>query len=487
MLIYDQTCAAEKRRRRKRGKMVDPAKRTLINAAVCEGCGDCGVKSNCVSVLPMETEFGRKREIDQSNCNKDFRCVKGFCPSFVTVHGGGLQEEEGQRSGGATSTRCRRRRSPATWPSPGTSSITGIGGTGVVTIGALLGMAAHLERKGAQRARPDRPGAEGRRGHHARAHRASTPADIHAVRIAAGEADLVLGCDMVVVNDYWALSKIRAGRSHVVLNTYEAMPGTVHPQHRPAVPGAATSSPRCAPRSAAREPMLVDATELATALMGDAIATNLFMLGYAWQQGLVPLSLEALMRAIELNGAAVEMNKTAFAWGRLAAHDLGAVQRAAGVGAAPRGADFTRWRARHGRRLRSATASLAQTLDEAIALPREVPDRVPGRGLRRAATPRSWQRVRAAEAAARARHHRPVRSRGPLPFKLMAYKDEYEVARLYTTGDFEQRMRETFDGDFKLHFNLAPPLLREARMPTATWSSANTARGCSPRSSCSSA
>jgi indolepyruvate ferredoxin oxidoreductase len=221
VMIYDQTCATEKRRRRKRGKMVDPKKRRVIISLVCEGCGDCGEKSFCVSVLPKETAFGRKREIDQSACNKDYSCVKGFCPSFVTVDGGQLRKSVPARA--RTPCEFAAAGAPAL-DQPWNILITGVGGTGVVTIGALLGMAGHLEHKGATVL--DQTGLAQKGGAvttHIRI--ASSPSDIHAVRIAAGEADLVLGCDMVVVNDYWALSKIRADRTQVVLNTYQAMPG----------------------------------------------------------------------------------------------------------------------------------------------------------------------------------------------------------------------------------------------------------------------
>ena len=454
VLIFDQTCAAEKRRRRKRGKMVDPAKRTVINPAVCEGCGDCGVKSNCVSVLPLETEFGRKREIDQSNCNKDFSCVKGFCPSFVTVHGGGLKKKKGAGKDVDFSV-LPEPTFKSDLSEPWNILITGIGGTGVVTIGALLGMAAHLEKKGGSVL--DQTGLAQKGGAvttHVRI--AKDPADIHAVRIAAGEADLVLGCDMVVVNDYWALSKIRADRSHVVLNSYEAMPGTFTRNTELQFPAkdiiAAVKT-----GSGGRDPMVVDASELALALMGDAIATNLFMLGYAWQQGLVPVSFEALMRAIELNGAAIEMNRKAFAWGRLAAHDIDTVKKAAGATAAPTTADFV------GAGM-AATASafigegkLTQTLDEAITLRAKFLTEYQDakyaaqytnflQKVRRAETERTPGLTGVSEAVAR------------YYFKLMAYKDEYEVARLYTTGDFEKRIRDTFEGDFKIHANLAPPM-----------------------------
>ncbi|HKW53249.1 MAG TPA: indolepyruvate ferredoxin oxidoreductase family protein, partial [Stellaceae bacterium] len=301
VIVYDQTCAAEKRRRRKRGQYPDPPKRVFINELVCEGCGDCSEKSNCVSVTPVETEFGRKRAIDQSNCNKDYSCVKGFCPSFVTVHGGSLRKL--RREAVAEDPFAALPPAPVkALGQPYGILVTGIGGTGVVTIDALIGMAAHLEGKGATVL--DQTGLAQKGGAvtcHLRI--ARSPSEIHAVRIAAGEADLVLGCDMVVVNDYWALSKIRAGRAHVVLNTYEAMPGTFTMKPDLAFPAKQIVDAVTHALDGAK-PELVDATDLATKLLGDSIASNLFMLGYAWQKGWVPLSLQALMRAIELNAAA---------------------------------------------------------------------------------------------------------------------------------------------------------------------------------------
>jgi len=492
ILIYDQTCATEKRRRRKRGKLPDPQKRVMVNSLVCEGCGDCGVKSFCVSVLPKETEFGRKREIDQSNCNKDYSCVEGFCPSFVTVHGGQLKK-------GAKVSAAERLGNlqppgiPNRLDKPWNILITGVGGTGVVTIGALIGMAGHLEGKGATVL--DQTGLAQKGGAvttHIRI--AETPADIHAVRIAAGEADLVLGCDMVVVNDYWALSKIREGRSNVVLNTYEAMPGTFTTRPDMQFPAADIVA---AVRTAlgGGEPALVDATRIATALMGDAIAANLFMLGYAWQKGLVPLSLESLMRAVELNGAAVEMNKTAFAWGRLAAVDMAAVVEAAGIVVnAPTAAEATP----HALTPLAPTASegrvsglAAPAADRDVHELRHVPaasvqqkdwfqplddgrlsrsiDELVGRRIaflyeyQDGAYAKRYadfvERVRAAETKAAPGSTDLSEAVARYAFKLMAYKDEYEVARLYTSGEFEQRVRNTFEGDIKLHFHLAPPLL----------------------------
>jgi indolepyruvate ferredoxin oxidoreductase len=445
VLIFDQTCAAEKRRRRKRGKMPDPAKRTAINSLVCEGCGDCGVKSNCVSVLPKETEYGRKREIDQSNCNKDFSCVKGFCPSFVTIKGGGLRKRKGTGN----------KELLANLPEPQIRSnldqpwnilITGVGGTGVVTIGALLGMAAHLEHKGASVL--DQTGLAQKGGAvttHVRI--AKSPADIHAVRIAAGEADLVLGCDMVVVNDYWALSKIRADRTEVVINDYQAMPGPFTRQPDMQFPADGIVE---AIRTAlgGREPVQVAATEIATTLMGDAIATNLFMLGVAWQRGLVPISYEALVRAIELNGAAIEMNKTAFAWGRLAAINPQAVLEAAGLVEAPQ-ADTLALPLDDERLSRN----LDETIERRVKFLTDYQDTAyAGRYVALV------DKVRQAEARKAPGSTALTEAVARYYFKLMAYKDEYEVARLYTSGEFKRRIEQQFDGDYKIHFNLAPPL-----------------------------
>ena len=493
ILIYDQTCATEKRRRRKRGKMVDPQKRVAINSLVCEGCGDCGQKSFCVSVLPKDTEFGRKREIDQSNCNKDFSCVEGFCPSFVTVHGGkprkGKKVNAADRLASLPAPQVRSDLSQ-----PWNILITGVGGTGVVTIGALLGMAGHLEGKGASVL--DQTGLAQKGGAvttHIRI--ARTPEDIHAVRIAAGEADLVLGCDMVVVNDYWVLSKVRGERSQVVLNTYEAMPGTftTHPDMQfPATDIIAGVKVALG----GREPMLVDATQVATALMGDAIASNLFMLGYAWQQGLVPISYEAIMRAVELNGAAIEMNKTAFAWGRLAVVNPQAVQEAAGLirnaqtesERTPRALqvlppgewESTEWGANAAPRnpgneseLRGLPEDGAHGGDVAflplddLRLSRSLDELIARRKDFLTEYQDAAYAARYTDLVAKVRNAENTRAPGSTAlteavaryfFKLMAYKDEYEVARLYTSGEFKRRLEQQFEGDYEVHFHLAPPL-----------------------------
>ncbi|MFK3846370.1 indolepyruvate ferredoxin oxidoreductase family protein, partial [Stenotrophomonas sp. NPDC078853] len=491
ILIYEQTCATEKRRRRKRGKLEDPAKRVVINSLVCEGCGDCGKKSFCVSVLPKETEFGRKRDIDQSNCNKDYSCTTGFCPSFVTVHGG--KPRKGSKRD--ASTLLDNLPAPpvrTALEQPWNILITGVGGTGVVTIGALLGMAGHLEGKGASVL--DQTGLAQKGGAvttHIRI--ARTPADIHAVRIAAGEADLVLGCDMVVVNDYWALSKVRAGRTQVVLNTYEAMPGSFTTRPDMQFPAAdIVAGIRVA--LGGESPLLLDATQLATALLGDAIAANLFILGYAWQQGLVPLSFDALMRAIELNGAAVAMNQQAFAWGRLAAVDPHAVQQAAGLvrnghtsaettpgplHALPPGEwESTEWGAttapRNSNDERELRGLPGHAGDDVAFLPLD--DERLSRSLdemitRRAAFLVDYQdeayadryrslvdRVRKGEQDTLGGSTALTETVARYLFKLMAYKDEYEVARLYTSGDFQRRLQQQFEGDYQLRFHLAPPL-----------------------------
>ena len=493
VLIYDQTCATEKRRRRKRGKMVDPQKRVVVNSLVCEGCGDCGKKSFCVSVLPKETEFGRKREIDQSNCNKDYSCTTGFCPSFVTVEGGGLRKKKG------SSAKDRLANLPlpqvaSDLSQPWNILLTGVGGTGVVTIGALLGMAGHLEGRGATVL--DQTGLAQKGGAvttHIRI--AKSPDDIHAVRIAAGEADLVLGCDMVVVNDYWVLSKIRSGRAQVVLNTYEAMPGTF--TTRPDMQFPATDIIAAINGALGGEGLhAVDATQIATALMGDAIATNLFILGYAWQKGLVPLSMDSLMRAIELNGAAVEMNKTAFAWGRLAVIDPAAVAEAAGLirnaqtaaEATPHALPMLKAGEWEGHEWGGNAAPLAavRNEDELRHLPSNaggdnvaflpLDDERLSRSLdeliaRRVAFLTEYQdaeyakgyagfvnRVRDAEQSKAPGSTDLTEAVARYAFKLMAYKDEYEVARLYTSGEFLRRVQQQFDGDYKLKFHLAPPL-----------------------------
>jgi len=440
VIIYDQTCAAEKRRRRKRNQYPDPAKRAFINDLVCEGCGDCGVKSNCVSVLPLETEFGRKRMIDQSACNKDFSCVKGFCPSFVTVHGGGVRKGKSSPAGQNVETLFAAVPEPQTpkLDQPYGIMVTGVGGTGVVTIGAILGMAAHLENKGFGAL--DMAGLAQKGGavwSHLQI--AAKPEDIRTVRLGSGGAKLVLGCDFVVSASQKTMDTTREG-TRMVVNTHQQMTGEFTRNANIQFP--AQSLRRTITKGVGEaNAEFVDATRIATALMGDSIATNLFMLGYALQKGLVPVSSEAINKAIELNGAAVKMNQAAFLWGRRAAVDLAAIERLI----APK-PDV------------AATTEMSRTLEETVA--------------RRAQFLIGYQNAAYAEKyrnlVERVRQVESSRTKGlggfseavaRYYFKLLAYKDEYEVARLYADPAFMQKIKSQFEGDYKLHFHLAPPLL----------------------------
>jgi indolepyruvate ferredoxin oxidoreductase len=438
ILIYDQVCAAEKRRRRKRGLMEDPDVRVVINEAVCEGCGDCGVQSNCVSIVPVETEFGRKRAIDQSTCNKDVSCVKGFCPSFVTVSGATPRKGTAKADAGEGWAPLPEPATDITQAVPYDILVTGIGGTGVVTIGAILGMAAHLDGKGVSVL--DQTGLAQKNGavvSHIRLARA--PKDIHAVRIAAGNTNLLLGCDMVTASGADVLAKMRRGLTVAVMNAHRVMtadftqrPDLAYPDRRI----------RETLADAAHDVDFVEATRVATALLGDSIAANLFMVGYAWQKGLIPIGRAALERAVELNGAAVETNRAAFLWGRRMAADPDRVLSLVGPEAETEG-----------------DRRLSATLDEAID--------------RRAASLRAYQtggyakryrkaveRVRAAEARVMGAGETALTDAvARALFKLMSVKDEYEVARLYTDGRFQAMLKERFEGTPRLTFHMAPPLL----------------------------
>ncbi len=442
VLIYDQTCAAEKRRRRKRGTMIDPPKRIFINELVCEGCGDCGVASNCVSVAPVETEYGRKRMIDQSACNKDYSCTKGFCPSFVNVIGGKVRKSKAVGGAGAPDL-FEVLPAPAQpkLDEPYGVMVTGIGGTGVVTIGALMGMAAHIEGKGVSVL--DMTGLAQKGGaviSHIRI--AKSPEDLHAVRIAAGSAKLMLACDMVTAASVEGLSKVSKEETTAIVNTQRTMTGAFTRDPDLAFPGKAFED---AIRASAGENStdFVDATRIATQLLGDSIAANLFMLGYALQKGHIPLSLEAVERAIELNAVAVDFNKQALLWGRRAAHDLDTVEK---IATPPTPKPVHREIADDiEEMIEKRAAYLTAYQDKAyadryVALVREVEtaesNKTPGLdGL--------------TEAVAR------------YAFKLMAYKDEYEVARLYTDGAFRRQLEDQFEGDYKIEFNLAPPLFSQ--------------------------
>ncbi|WDZ94289.1 indolepyruvate ferredoxin oxidoreductase family protein [Herbaspirillum sp. WKF16] len=435
VIIYDQTCAAEKRRRRKKGEFPDPNQRLFINEAVCEGCGDCGVQSNCTSILPLETEFGRKRAIDQSSCNKDYSCVKGFCPSFVTVTGGKLKKSRTGVAAKGEADEFGALPQPAipSCDTPFNILINGIGGTGVITIGALMGMAAHLEGKGASVL--DMTGMSQKNGSvtsHVRI--AATREAIRAQRIATGEADLILGCDMLTAGSFDAISKMRPGRTRAVVNVHQQPPGQFAKNPDWQFPFEEVKA--LIVESVEQQADFIDATRLATALMGDSIATNLFMLGYAWQRGELPLSEASLLRAIEMNGVAVEANKTAFLWGRRAAVDLAKVERIA-VPAQP---VVLRMPESLDKLVKRRTAFLAEYQNAAYA----------------AQFAEVVEAVRAAEAPLGGDKLSMAVARNLS--KLMAYKDEYEVARLYTDGKFMQQLEQQFEGDFSLSFNLAPPI-----------------------------
>ncbi|WP_298373758.1 indolepyruvate ferredoxin oxidoreductase family protein [Azospirillum sp.] len=449
ILIYDQTCATEKRRRRKRGKMVDPAKRVVINELVCEGCGDCSTKSSCVSVIPLETEFGRKRQIDQSSCNKDFSCTKGFCPSFVTVEGGQLRKPKPAAAKALDSAPLPTPTLPIfnkTWG----LYVTGVGGTGVVTIGALLGMAAHIEGKGVGVL--DMTGLAQKGGavtSHIRI--GQTPEDIHSVRIAAGGADAVLGCDIVVAAAGDGLSKMRAGHTRAVVNTHDAITADFIKKPDMVIP--VRDLVGDIRKACGGDAMVdaLDASKLATGLLGDSVYANPILMGYAWQKGLIPLTEASILKAIELNGVSIKLNTDAFQWGRRAAVDLAAVQAAAAppapveVGSASLLLDQRRFSDSLEEIVERRTRFLTDYQDSAYAARYHAlvdwTRRVEGQKI-----PGSTALT---EAVARAH------------FKLLAYKDEYEVARLYTDSGFLESVQRQFEGDWKLTFHLAPPALGE--------------------------
>ena len=439
-LIYDQTCATEKRRRRKRGKLADPARRVVINELVCEGCGDCSAQSNCLSVEPLETEFGRKRRINQNTCNKDFSCVKGFCPSFVTVEGGQLRKPKKEKLG--TPDGLPPLPEPALPLSVDGSErawgivVGGVGGTGVITIGQILGMAAHLEGKGVV---TQDAGGLAQKGGATWSHIqiANRPDAIHTTKVDTAQADLVIACDSIVGASKYTLAVMQHGRTFVALNTHGTPTAGFVKNPNWQFPGGHCEA---AVRGSVGEGLVgaFDAEQVAEQLLGDSIYTNPLMMGYAWQHGRIPLSLAAIQRAIELNGVQVEHNKAAFEWGRRCAHDLASVtalfkaQQVIQVVRKPSLDEL----------LKTRVAFLTGYQDAAYA--------------QRYAT--FVEKVRAAEAG--------LGGGTPLAeavarylFKLMAYKDEYEVARLHTDPAFTAKIGALFEGDYKLVHHLAPPLL----------------------------
>jgi indolepyruvate ferredoxin oxidoreductase len=446
VLIYDQTCASEKRRRRKRGKFPDPDKRVIINELVCEGCGDCGVKSNCVSVQPLETEWGRKRTIDQSSCNKDFSCVKGFCPSFVTVHGAKLKKGTG----------IAADHDLAPLPEPKLPAIdhtynvvvTGVGGTGVVTIGGILGMAAHLEGKGVGVL--DMAGLAQKGGAVFSYIRfAENPEAIHAIRVAAGRADLILGGDIVVAGTRKILAAVKPGLTEMIVNTAEFLPGDFTRNADFSLPSERLK--RAIVADAGRDKThFINASGIASALFGQSIGANMFMVGYAYQLGAIPVSSVAIEKAIELNGEAVKMNQAAFHWGRRAAIDLAAVENLTKPAAS----------------IASDARHLSESFEESVQ--RRVKFLTAYQNAAYAERYRTLvDKAKAAEESRAPGKSGFADAVARYLFKLMAYKDEYEVARLYTDGAFLKQVETEFDGDsLRFEFHLAPPILAKVDKTT---------------------
>ena len=434
-LIYDQTCATEKRRRRKRGTMAEPDKRVVINELVCEGCGDCSVQSNCLSVEPVETEFGRKRRINQNTCNKDFSCVKGFCPSFVTVQGGQLKKPKKAAKGDlSTLAPIPEPVLPVAEAAWGIV-VAGVGGTGVITIGQLLGMAAHLEGKGIV---TQDAGGLAQKGGSTWSHIqiANRPDAIHTTKVDTAKADLVIACDAIVGAHKYTQQVMQPGRTFVALNNHGTPSAAFVTNPNWQFP--AGSCEAALTQAVGRDKLRsFDAEQVAVQLLGDSIYTNPLLMGYAWQMGRIPLGHAAIMRAIELNGVQVDNNKAAFEWGRRCAHDLPAVQalfKAAQV------IEFVK------------KPSIDELLKKRVEFLTGYQDAA------YAATYQAFvEKVRAAEAAlgkGTALTEAVIR----YLFKLMAYKDEYEVARLHTDPAFLAKIDAMFEGDYKLVHHLAPPL-----------------------------
>jgi indolepyruvate ferredoxin oxidoreductase len=435
VLIYEQECATEKRRRRKRGQLPDPPKFAYINDLVCEGCGDCSVESNCLSVEPKETPFGRKRQINLSTCNKDFSCVNGFCPSFVTVEGATRRKKRGTDADVLARAELLPPPSLPELAKPYNLLVTGVGGTGVITVGALITMAAHLQGKGASVL--DFTGFAQKFGPVLSFIRLSNnPDDIHQVRIDQGAADALIGCDIVVSSSPKA-SATYGKAMRAVVNMAEMPTGDIV-RHRDAslsAPARLKSTERLIEPGGLAS---FDANRAAEALLGDSVFANVMMLGAAWQQGLVPVSFEALMRAIELNGVAIEQNRQAFAGGRLAAADGTFIASLLGqtvkeetleqlIG---RRTDFlTAYQnAAYAGRYAAFVDHIRRTEDQ----------RLPSSTVLTTAVAKSL-------------------------FKLMAYKDEYEVARLHMETGFLDRLKQEFEGNFAVNYHLAPPLLSSGK------------------------
>jgi indolepyruvate ferredoxin oxidoreductase len=439
VLIYAQTCATEKRRRRKRGTLEDPNRFAVINDLVCEGCGDCSVESNCLSVVPKETPFGRKRQIDQNSCNKDFSCVNGFCPSFITVEGGDRAVSKPEKHAFPHA----RLDSLAAPSLPQLDNgydllVTGVGGTGVITVGAVITMAAHLEGKGASVL--DFTGFAQKFGPVLSYIRlADDPALLNQVRIDTERADALIGCDLVVSSSPKASGTYRAGHTRAVLNTAR-MSTADFVKFRDANLKADERIEAIADVVGRANLATVSANQLSGRLLGNTIYSNILMLGFAWQKGLVPVSLHALLRAIELNGVDVETNLEAFGWGRIAAADH----------------DYV-------------TALMSEVADSSVPQ-KESLDAVVERRARflcdyqnQALADRYLELVMRARAREEALYERTdfpfTMTVAKSWFKTLAYKDEYEVARLHVESGFLKTVREEFGDKARVKFHLAPPIL----------------------------
>ena len=438
VILYDQYCATELRRRRKRGLAEEPDKRIFINPLVCEGCGDCGVQSNCIAIEPHESKFGRKREINQSACNKDYSCTKGYCPSFLTVTGGTLKKKGNihrqnenpkyQNEDLPTPVVCDLNK-------PFNILLTGIGGSGVITLGAIIGTAAHLENKGASTL--DVAGLAQRNGpvtSHLRV--ANSPSDLHSTRIASGSADLIIGCDIVVTTGIESISKINKKHTNMVINSHVAP--TSNFASNPDLDLSSARMIKGLKEIASPELMhIVNATKFATSLMGNSIAANLFLVGYAIQKGLFPISLSAIERAIELNGVSIDMNKESIYWGRLAAVDI--------------------------KKLETITSADNKSIDYSESLSSMIDDRynflISYQNIKYAEKYKSLihKIIKIDESIHNNRDDLSIAA-AKFYFKLMAYKDEYEVARLHTGHDIKKYLDDKLEGDYKIEYSLAPPV-----------------------------
>ena len=437
VIIYDQTCATEKRRRRKRGTMVDPAVRVMINEEVCEGCGDCGVQSNCLSVEPLETALGRKRTINQSTCNKDTSCLKGFCPSFVTVEGGQFKKKNSKATSSLSPAQLGALPEPRL---PGTTQpwgmvVAGVGGTGVITIGQLLGMAAHIEGKGI--VTQDAAGLA-QKGGATWSHIlvANQQNDIRTTRVSMAAADVILGCDPIVTASKETLLRMREGRTHVALNS-SSTPTAAFVKNGNWQNPSEQCLAEIGRQVGSASVSAFDADGLAKQLMGDTIYVNPMILGFAWQKGWIPMHRESLVRAIELNEVAVQNNLTAFEWGRHAAHHLDVLLQ-------------------HIQPVQTIQFKKRESLEDLVA------NRIARlSAYQDAAYAQRYasfiDKVKAAEAPLGKTLLSETVARQL--YKLMAYKDEYEVARLHTQSAFLDRIQDSFEGDFKVHYHLAPPLM----------------------------